>query len=313
MENNENLINELAQDIDISATDFKLAAQRFNAVKDYLEVDTYLTGDKPRVYLQGSFRLGTVIRPYYKDKDGNFDIDQVCELAPYYGSISAKNLKFDVGNKLKQNDTYKRICDPEGKRCWTLTYASEESRPGFHIDILPSYEAVNKPGSSINITHKEGSENYVWKLSNPDDYYRWFKSINVYSENFKFQQREKIFEKNIGLYDEVSDVPIELYRSPLQRAIQIMKRHRDVYFVDKDFKPISIIITTLTAHEYENGNVLETIDSFIRYIKARHQEFIENGKLKVDGKLDYIGGWFIQNPVHRGLSHQDKENFADKC
>ena len=55
----------------------------------------------------------------------------------------------------------------------------------------------------------------------------------------------------------VEDVPEYQVKTPLQQGIQILKRHRDIMFVeDPDDKPISIIITTLAAHAYNNESYL---------------------------------------------------------
>jgi hypothetical protein len=129
------------------------------------------------VYLQGSFRLGTVIRPFYDDRDGAFDIDQVFEFAQPLEGASPAALKKDVGDRLEAHGTYQRLLDEEGKRCWTLEYASEEGRPGFHIDILPSKHNLVRGAPHIKITNKDNL-NYTWHPSSPDGYYRWFKSKN---------------------------------------------------------------------------------------------------------------------------------------
>jgi hypothetical protein len=51
----------------------------------------------------------------------------------------------------------------------------------------------------------------------------------------------------------IEDVPEWRVKTPLQRAVQLLKRHRDVYFAgDYENRPISIIITTLAAHAYKN-------------------------------------------------------------
>jgi hypothetical protein len=47
------------------------------------------------------------------------------------------------------------------------------------------------------------------------------------------------------------DVPTYELKTPLQRAIQLLKRHRDVMFVDNlDVAPISMILTNLAGHAY---------------------------------------------------------------
>lgn len=314
MELSKTVIAEVARDLDISATDYKRAIERFEAVKQWLATGTYNSGSNPDVFLQGSFRLGTMVRPYINDREGDFDIDQVCELKQVNSQISAKILKNDIGDRLKANATYAQMLDTEGKRCWTLLYASDESRPGFHLDILPSVPSQTGEPSQIAITDKKKPfDIYDWNVSNPNAYYYWFKSLNVFSEDFKRRQQNRIFEANRELYRDPSEIPMQLYRSPLQRSIQIMKRHRDVYFANKDKRPISIIITTIAGHRYRSGDIFETIREFTKYVKQRHADVLRDGYLVSDGILDYSNGaWVIPNPVHQNRINSEIENFADR-
>ncbi len=83
-------------------------------------------------------------------------------------------------------------------------------------------------------------------------------------------------------------------KTPLQRAVQILKRHRNFHFQnDQDNKPASIIITTLAAKAYRNQEDL--CDALVEMIRDMPR-FIEscNGK------------WSVVNPV------DPEENFADK-
>jgi hypothetical protein len=92
----------------------------------------------------------------------------------------------------------------------------------------------------------------------------------------------------------VEEIPEWRVRTPLQRAVQLLKRHRDLRFApDADDRPTSIIITTLAAHAYRQepqtyAALLRIVTDMPRYIENR------------DGK------WWVANPVHPG------ENFADK-
>jgi len=80
----------------------------------------------------------------------------------------------------------------------------------------------------------------------------------------------------------------------LQRAVQILKRHRDIMFEkDPDDKPISMIITTLAAHAYNNeADLYDSLDSIIKCMP----NYI----------LTQNGSPWIPNPVN------PDENFADK-
>ena len=312
MDNRNQILNEIAEHLDISPSDFKTAQERFTAIGKWLDDGNYKSGSKPDIYLQGSFRLGTVVRPFRNGKDSDFDIDQVCELTERNASPSPRTLKYDIYYRLKENKDYEKMLKDESQRCWTIEYSSPSDRAGFHIDILPSIADQHYQNGEIYITDKQ-SQKYYWLSSNPKGYYHWFKSKNPFSDQFINEQRTDIFSSNRALYESVSKVPKQLLRSSLQRAIQIMKRHRDVYFEAKDFKPISIIITTICAHLYKQGDIITTIKDFTKYVMKRHNEIIAGKYLLLDHILDYSkGNWLIPNPVDRSNNKNNIENFADK-
>jgi hypothetical protein len=92
----------------------------------------------------------------------------------------------------------------------------------------------------------------------------------------------------------VEDIPDYKVRTPLQHAIQILKRHRDMMFDDRtDEKPISIILTTLAAHAYQQET---TIAAALYSMLQRMDTFIE----------DRGGVAWIANPT------DPAENFADR-
>ena len=54
-------------------------------------------------------------------------------------------------------------------------------------------------------------------------------------------------------YATIEEVPTYELKTPLQRAIQLLKRHRDVMFADNpEVAPISMILTNLSGRAY-NG------------------------------------------------------------
>ena len=97
---------------------------------------------------------------------------------------------------------------------------------------------------------------------------------------------------------DISEVPLYKVKTPLQRAIQLMKRHRDVMYKDapecqKGDAPISIIITTLAAHAYNNeSSVITALDNILNNM----QRFVEVRN----------NSYWIGNPV------MPEENFAEK-
>ena len=128
------LLEEMAAALDISEKNYADAKEHYEAVGKWLQAsNSFLLEYKPAVYTQGSFRLGTVIKPL-NDAD-EYDIDFVCELATLRkDNITQVELKKMVGDRLKEHGTYKPMLQ-EGDRCWKLGYSGS---PSFHMDILPS-------------------------------------------------------------------------------------------------------------------------------------------------------------------------------
>jgi hypothetical protein len=230
-----------------------------------------------------------VIKPI-TDRD-EYDVDLVCFLNDLpQKATSQAQLKQMVGDRIKQNETYKSILDKEGRRCWTLNYANE-----FHLDILPSItdEQLRSSGGlhsdAILITDKNmiESEASEWPKSNPRGYIKWFKSRQ--SQIFQVL-KSSIAEAQKVTIDEIPDYRI---KTPLQIAIQILKRHRDEYFAKSNDKPISIIITTLAASLYRGqGEIYNAIYDILQGIDVN--------------MVKQSDRYYIPNPTN------NCENFADK-
>ncbi len=74
------LLDEIAQSLDISNSLFEDAEKKYRAVGSWLgEGNSPLATFSPEIYPQGSFLLGTVIKPI-SDKD-EYDIDLVFRLS----------------------------------------------------------------------------------------------------------------------------------------------------------------------------------------------------------------------------------------
>ena len=67
-------ILKLIEGLDISPTMYKNATEKYRAVGTYLQKQ----GLACDIFPQGSFSLGTVVRPYKKSKEANYDLDIVC-------------------------------------------------------------------------------------------------------------------------------------------------------------------------------------------------------------------------------------------
>ncbi len=337
------LLTKIAESLDISPSDYDRAVQSYQAVGNCLKNGVYSgSSGVPVIYPQGSIRLGTVVRPLREEADASYDLDLVCELQYsniHLSSGNAEIIKNLVGDQLKSNSVYRAKLEPEGKRCWTLEYA-ETAGIGFHIDVLPCIPDLPNgqmnnarqrhplPPSSfadtaIRITDKDDERlpKYDWSSSNPLGYVRWFESKNTTFALLAPRQKQSILKSSVvslnetPRYKSFQEVPNELVRTPLQRTIQILKRHRDIrYKKNPAFKPISMIITTLCAQLYSGEddlisalrNIVTKLGYYSALVENRyaplHKSVAQLGFIQrtVDGK------WYIPNPVN------PEENFADR-
>lgn len=317
----EDALSAAAEKLDISPSKYQQAIDRFNAMRTHLEQGQYpSTVVAPEVYLQGSFKLGTEIRPFKNSKDADYDIDLVCKLGHFKQGVSPSTVKTQVGDRIKQSGIYAPLLDDEGKRCWTINYA-EKDGVGFHMDILPSVTEthVTAQPHSIAVTNKNAENTYSWTTSNPKGFAEWFYQRNgVAFARAKLIQKQVIFNNQRQLYSSVHDVPNIHVKTPLQRAIQLLKRHRDVRFSQSDienFKPISMIITVLAAKIYQNElTIYDTLRNLIAVLSQHaHQTsnsfvfndyYARNTYTLITRTAD--GNWLIPNPTN------PEENFADR-
>ena len=274
------ILRQIAKELDITEEKYNKAVESYKAVGTYLSNNIKSEVD---IFSQGSFRLGTVIKPLSDEDD--YDIDLVCKINKHYSD--PKSLKNEVGQALKDSDRYSKMLQDEGKRCWTLKYSDEAQ---YHMDILPAINDITyNIDKKLRITNKdENTGIYEFTTTNPEAYFEWFNERQHEEkqrllENYAYQANQKI-----------EDVPEYKVKTTLQVALQILKRYRDKKFENNlEDKPISIILTTIMAQIYKGeNNVYELIINFAHNY---------NKYIKIKDGIEWV-----ENPVN------SDENFADK-
>jgi hypothetical protein len=289
------ILRDLADELDVPPTKYKEAQDRYDAVGKWLNDDPTLKHRDVQIYPQGSFALGTVIKPLAEQ---DYDVDAICRLTFRETELTQEELKNKVGDRLKAHGTYANMLDPrEGhRRCWRLQYSDGSQ---FHLDITPTipddarrWIGVGVPSPiaqhAISITDKKTWDKAGdWPKSNAAGYVLWFKDRMRIVLNERLQNRA--LEKNAKV-EEIKDYEV---RTPLQRVIQLLKRHRDIRYGEDEDRPISIIITTLAAKSYQNESNIEK--ALFNVVPGMRKEIEKRN-----------GDWWIPNPVN------PLENFADK-
>jgi hypothetical protein len=284
------IIEAIVDSLEIPSSSYEKAQDRYNDLGKWF-CDGKLKENKPRIYAQGSFRLGTVIRPLHEGE--SFDLDVGCrlELGISKSTHSQKQLKDLIGVELEAYKKARRIEKEieEKHRCWCLEYSDQLS---FSEDIVPSIpeETVGRAliaaamvrngvnhDFATSVANHAGSitdnrrPNYSfvdsdWLISNSEGYALWFESRMEIETGFQERLR------NMALQAKVEKLPVWRWKTPLQKAIQLLKRHRDSMFISNpECKPISIIITTLAAYAYQGEQdlasalerILKDMDSYI--------------------------------------------------
>lgn len=273
----ERVLEKIAYDLNISDAQYEAAQNKYAQMAKHIDKST--ADKKIILYPQGSFALGTIIRPI--EKEDEYDLDFVFEYNNY--NSSASNLKFETQSILQN---YGKCKINEKRRCWQVTY---DDNPQFHMDIIPAI-AQEK---FINITNKIDDGSYEYIGSNPRAYIDWFKKKQEAS--FQRIREELRFQTKV---EEIKEYKI---KTTLQKAIQILKRHRDMMFIDdiNNCKPISIIITTMAANIYNHETRI--VDVLINFLNEA-EEYL---RTSLNKNNEYV----IKNPTYTG---GETENFADK-
>ena len=311
----------LIQQLDITPTMYKNADEKYHAIANFLND----SGIDAEMYPQGSFAFGTVVRPNAKDPDADYDLDFICQLNKTRDDIAPSELRNTIGDALQNSDRYndKLTVWPE---CFTVEYA-DINGVGFKIDIVPATDEssqhkqelmvkCSRPdliGTSIAIPRENGERNYQWLTNNPKGFLTWFNEINApFLAHKKEARRAKYFAEHSRVFASVEDIPDGLDRSALQRVIQILKYHRDIFYLrykDDDLKPISAIINVLCAAIAKSANpqldtfellsyVLHELDIYSKQQTMSFQDFRTQYSAKNILTRNENKQWVLQNPAN---------------
>lgn len=315
--------------LDISPTMYKNAVEKYSAITKFLN-DYGIDAD---MYPQGSFAFGTVIRPNATDPSASYDLDFICQVRGSRVDYTPSELRQIIEDALNSSGIYGGKLTIY-KECFTIEYA-DINDIGFTIDIVPATDETveNKNRlikkslepdlieTAIAIPKHNGERNYSWLTNNPKGLRAWFDAKNEpFLTASRSAYRERLFAANRVLFASVEEIPHELDRSALQRVIQILKYHRDVFYAKikdgDEIKPISAIInvvTTQIASRYDpNCSVFELLEYVLNELNiyARQQTLTFKDFAQIYGSRTVFsrpdGKWYISNPAN------PEDNLADK-
>ena len=227
-------------------------------------------------------------------------------------NLTQQQLKHLYGEEIKAYARANGILAPveEHNRCWRLQYADEVN---FHLDTLPCVPeeaaiilrltAAGVPQDlarrAVAITDRRHSQyeqsSTLWLSSNPRGFATYFE------QQAALGRSAMLLEGQIRAT--IEDVPPYEWKTPLQRSIQILKRHRDVMFKGApELAPISMIITNLAARSYEGEtnlavaltNIVKKMPTFVR----KQRPWVPN---PADPFEDYADKWASDDRLEKNF------------
>ena len=217
--------------LQITPTQYSLAKEKYGAVGSWLGAkESSLYKYAPTIYPQGSFRIGTTVKPIGREE---YDVDLVCQLLNDSGIVDPMKLLDDVYDRIISNEAYKPPIAEKKNRCVCINY-----KGNFHLDILPARSDPQEDKNHILVPDKKTRE---WKASNPVGYADWFEDI----ARVPIKLLETARVEPLPRYESLND------KLPLQQTVQLLKRWGSLTFKDNDdYLPPSIVLTTLSAQKY---------------------------------------------------------------
>ena len=302
----DDLLRRVASKLQLSETEYELAEDRYEGVGSWLAREGgEIAHLDPTIYPQGSVRIGTTVQPIGRDE---FDVDLVCEFDCDWTKVdNPLDVLYAVERCLRRNGNYADLVERKN-RCIRLNYAGE-----FHMDILPACPVKDANDDRIKVPDQETSE---WTASNPKGYATWFERQAEERESVQFREHEPIPDREDANQ-----------KAPLKRAVQLLKRARDVAYKSHDHltedPPISVVLTTIAGHFYTGevsvfdalGGILGKTEYAIQ--QARHSDnggrlSVLNPAVKTDDFLEFregvtMGGRLVVlNPTN------EEEDFSER-
>jgi hypothetical protein len=283
------ILDELCADIELTEAQLAAAKTSYGAVGEWLSGSANPLLRNIRVYLHGSGALGTTVKPLSREE---FDVDLICLVLGLTAHMPPAELKRLIGEQLREHAVYASMLE-EKKRCWRLNYARQ-----FHLDVSPT---ILNPACSNGGELVPDKKLRDWKPTNPSGYKRLFERRACLQPRIRYPRPPSRHKRA-----EVAPFPATVTGGGiLRRTVQLLKRHRDIYFehVTAEVAPISIVLTTLAARAYEYCVGMFTFDTEFDVLVAtiRMMPHCIEERI-VGGRRTY----WVPNETTQG------ENFADR-
>jgi len=273
------LLADIAIRVQLSATNYRLAVERYQTINEWIERDgSPLEGRVAMFHPQGSMAIGATIAS--KLEKDEFDIDLIAILDLSADTPPHKML--DILEQAIRDEPGSRYYDKTERctRCIQIRYAD-----GMHLDVTPMVRIPELPERCGFIYH--APECYPTAddkkiVANPWGFAQWFLAHTPADRLFQtaFAKRAKAYEAAMLLAEaEVEPVP---ERSPVYEksmaviALQLMKRFRNVRYDQRAVRcPPSVFLSKTVA---DNTGRTATLSEELIFQASQLRDLLANAQ-----------------------------------
>lgn len=268
------LLAEIALQIQLSPTDYKVAADRYTAISDHIDrPDSPLAGCVQLFYPQGSLAIHAAIAS--GTTDDKFDLDVVAELdlSPEVGAKAALDRIYDAINGSPDSPYHGSV--ERHSRCATVQWDK------MHLDVTPARRRQRTPDRESDIFHHDerlpASAGYS-PIANPFGFAEWvngqMEEDRAFAEDYA--ARDYSYRKFLA---EAEQLPIPsqeqpLWKSPRLVVLQLLKRWRNIRYANRTVRPPpSVVLSTLAVQA--PGKAASLFEE-LRLVANRMQDRLEH-------------------------------------
>lgn len=293
------LLADVAIRVQLSATDHKLAVDRYNTINDWIERDSSPLKDRVELfYPQGSMAIGATVAS--KLEYDEFDIDLIAQL-----DIPAETPAHEVLDLLEA-----AIKGQPGSRYYNMvercTRCIQIQYEGMHLDVTPMVRLAHLADRSGYIYHapqRSPSVDDRRIIANPWGFAQWFQALTPVDRAFSlaYATMARTYDEAIA-FAKADSEPVPEHcpaheKSMAVIALQLLKRWRNVQYDQRNGRcPPSVVLAKFVA---DNANRTSTLSEELLH-QAR-QLRMAFGRCQMEGRLAQV-----HNPACEGDVFTDR-------
>ena len=264
------LLADIAIRIQLSATDYRKAEERYKTLSDWIDrPNNPLAGLVQLVYSQGSMAIGATIASRLTTDE--FDVDFIAQLALPIGT--SPKIVLDLIFESIRGEPGSRYYDMAERRsrCVTVDYADKR-----HADITPMSRLLNPRERESHLFHskpEDPQEQDLTLVANPFGFAEWFKENTPADEEFAklFEKRASDYELLMADSEDLPDQESAHRKSKAVIVLQLLKRWRNIKYDKREGRrPPSVMMSKLIADAANSTNMLS--EELLHQAKAMQDE-----------------------------------------